>query len=328
MPVTASPVVSQPSADAAGVAQASGTAPADLQPVPQAIERLSKDGQALPRAAEKASADLARVPGSVIRTLPRELVPLEAYVEANLPIAKAMPLVDIVYGGGVLVVVVIVQAIGLRLLTGHVEKRAQTIGKRPALWRVDLLFGGSVFMLLGLHLGSVLLWSAAVVYGGVIPDWVQAARFAARSYTTIGSDHQVPEEWHMLGADHRHFGDVHLRLDGQRPGQHRRAVQPPAPPGVGRAPQEARGDEGPQADPRRQIERAGRQRRARVVWRAFGWPTRTDADAAYVLESSAACRVGRADQHRRAGEPRSVCRAVAASRVAAGVSEPAQRIML
>lgn len=199
MPVTASPVVSQPSADAAGVAQASGTAPADLQPVPQAIERLSKDGQALPRAAEKASADLARVPGSVIGTLPGELAPVEAYLEANLPIAKAMPLVDIVYGGGVLVVVVIVQAIGLRLLTGHVDKRAQTIGKRPALWRVDLLFGGSVFMLLGLHLGSVLLWSAAVVYGGVIPDWVQAARFAARSYTTIGSDHQVPEEWHMLG---------------------------------------------------------------------------------------------------------------------------------
>ena len=198
MPVTASPVVSQPSADAAGVAQASGTAPADLQPVPQAIERLSKDGQALPRAADKASADLARVPESVIRTLPGELAPVEAYLEANLPIAKAMPLVDIVYGGGVLVAVVIVQAIGLRLLTGHVDKRAPTIAKRPALWRVDLMFGGAVFMLLGLHLGSVLLWSAAVVYGGVIPDWVQAARFAARSYTTIGSDHQVPEKWHML----------------------------------------------------------------------------------------------------------------------------------
>ncbi len=192
-------VAGQPPAEAASVAQAAGTAPPDLQPAPQASDRLSKDGQVRPQAAENASGDLVRVPESVIRTLPGELAPVEAYVEANLPIAKAMPLVDIVYGGGVLVVVVIVQAIGLRLLTGHVDKRAQTIGKRPALWRVDLLFGGSVFMLLGLHLGSVLLWSAAVVYGEVIPDWVQAARFAARSYTTIGSDHQVPEEWHMLG---------------------------------------------------------------------------------------------------------------------------------
>ena len=37
-------------------------------------------------------------PGSVIGTLPGELAPVEAYLEANLPIAKAMPLVDIVYG--------------------------------------------------------------------------------------------------------------------------------------------------------------------------------------------------------------------------------------
>lgn len=191
-------VAGQPPAEAASVVQAAGTAPPDLPPVPQASDRLSKDGQVRPQAAESASDDLVRVPEPVIRTLPGELAPVEAYVEANLPIAKAMPLVDIVYGGGVLVAVVIVQAIGLRLLTGHVDKRAQDIAKRPALWRVDLLFGGAVFMLLGLHLGSVLLWSAAVVYGDVIPDWVQAARFAARSYTTIGSDHQVPEKWHML----------------------------------------------------------------------------------------------------------------------------------
>jgi hypothetical protein len=108
-------------------------------------------------------------------------------------------LVDIVYGGGVLVAVV--DRAGDRPASADGPRRqalANHPAKRPALWRVDLLFGGAVFMLLGLHLGSVLLWSAAVVYGGVIPDWVQAARFAARSYTTIGSDHQVPEKWHML----------------------------------------------------------------------------------------------------------------------------------
>lgn len=182
----------------ARMAAVPNTAEAQLQPAP-ASERLSKDVPTFPQAAEKAAADAAKVPQAIIRTLPGELAPLEAYVEANVPIAKAMPMVDIIYGGGVLVAVFIVQAIGLRLLTGHVDKRSQTIQKQPALWRVELLFGGVVFMMLGLHLGSVLLWSAAVVYGGVIPDWVQAARFAARSYTTIGSDHAVPEEWHMLG---------------------------------------------------------------------------------------------------------------------------------
>ncbi len=165
--------------------QASGTARTDQQPVAQA--------------AEKASSDIVKVSQTVVRALPGELAPLEAYVEASVPIAKAMPLVDVLYGGGVLVAVVIVQAIGLRLLNAHVDKRSQAIEKQPAVWRVELLFGGAVFMMLGLHLGSVLLWSVAVVYGGVIPDWVQAARFAARSYTTIGSDHAVPAEWHMLG---------------------------------------------------------------------------------------------------------------------------------
>ncbi len=189
----------KPPDDSAKVAAVPDRAAAHLQPAPQAVERLSKDLQVLPQAAEEASADIAKAPQSVLRTVPGELAPVEAYVEANLPITKAMPLVDIIYGGGVLVAVVIVQAIGLRLLTGHVDKRSQTIQKQPAVWRVELLFGGAVFMMLGLHLGSVLLWSAAVVYGGIIPDWVQAARFAARSYTTIGSDHAVPEEWHMLG---------------------------------------------------------------------------------------------------------------------------------
>jgi hypothetical protein len=174
------------------------TADAQLPPVP-ASEQLSKDMQVLPQTADKAAEDIGEATPSVIRALPEELAPLEAYVEANLPIAKAMPLVDVIYGGGVLVVLVIVQAIALRLLNAHVEKRSQTIQKRPALWRVELMFGGAVFMMLGLHLGSVLLWSAAVVYGGVIPDWVEAARYAARSYTTIGSDHDVAAEWHMLG---------------------------------------------------------------------------------------------------------------------------------
>ena len=192
-------VTGNPPDDAAGVAAVPDRAEAHLQSAAPAIERLSKDVQVLPQAAEKAAADMAKAPQTVIRTLPGELAPVEAYVEAKLPITKAMPLVDIVYGGGILVAVVIVQAIGLRLLNTHVDKRSQTIQKQPAVWRVELLFGGAVFMLLGLHLVSVLLWSAAVVYGGVIPDWVQAARFAARSYTTIGSDHDVPDEWHMLG---------------------------------------------------------------------------------------------------------------------------------
>ena len=154
--------------------------------------------QTLPQAIENAPADLVRLPESVVKTLPQEIGPLETYLEAKFPLTEALPLPDIIYGGGVLVAVVVVQAIGVRLLTGHVDKRSQAIKQRPTLWRVDLLFGGAVFFMLALHLGSIIVWSAALVYGEIIPDWARAARFAALSYTTLGSDLVLPKEWQML----------------------------------------------------------------------------------------------------------------------------------
>lgn len=166
--------------------------------LPQSVERLTKDVQALPQAIEKAPAELVKLPEAVATALPGELAPVEAYIEARLPMMKALPLPDLFYGGGVLVVVVILQAIGLRLLTARFDKSAQSIEKRPAWWSVDLLLGFTVFRMLGLHLASIILWSAAIVYSGIIPDWVAAARFAALSYTTLGSDSQLPAEWQML----------------------------------------------------------------------------------------------------------------------------------
>ncbi|SBT05868.1 conserved membrane hypothetical protein [Candidatus Accumulibacter aalborgensis] len=164
-----------------------------------ATTTVDDSARTLPQAIESVPAELARFPQAVVKTVPQEIGPVETYLEAKLPLMEALPLPDLIYGGGVLVVVVVVQAIGVRLLTGHFDKRSEGIKQRPTLWRVDLLFGGAVFMMLALHLGSIVLWSAALVYGQIIPDWERAARFAALSYTTIGSDLTLPKEWHMLG---------------------------------------------------------------------------------------------------------------------------------
>ncbi|WP_313952853.1 hypothetical protein [Accumulibacter sp.] len=167
-------------------------------PLPQAIERLSQDVQAIPQAVKKAPGELAEIPRTVATKLPGELRPVEAYLEAKLPVIDALPLPDFFFGGGVLVAVVILQAIGLRLLTGHFDKRAQHIQQRPAWWSVDVLLGFTVFRMLGLHLMSIVLWSAALVYSGIIPQWAAAARFAALSYTTLGSHRELSDEWYML----------------------------------------------------------------------------------------------------------------------------------
>ena len=162
-----------------------------------AVDRPSKEAQLL-HAAKEAPAELANLPHTVAETLPHKLAPVEAYIEAKLPVMKALPLPDLFFGGGVLVAVVILQAIGMRLLTARFEKRAQAIQRRPAWWSVDLLLGFTVFRMLGLHLASIVLWSAALIYGGIIPEWGPASRFAALSYTTLGSDRVLSAEWQML----------------------------------------------------------------------------------------------------------------------------------
>jgi hypothetical protein len=166
-----------------------------LAPVAEAVEtELSQ----LPKAVEKAPHELVKLPATVVKQLPVELGSTEAYVEAKLPMIEALPLPDIVFGGGVLVAVVILQAIGMRLLVGRFDKRAQRIEQRSGWWSVDLLLGFTVFRMLGLHLMSIILWSAALVYGGIIPEWAAAARFAAMSYTTLGPHRVLSDEWDML----------------------------------------------------------------------------------------------------------------------------------
>lgn len=199
-PPTVSEAAAKPADHASTLAPTAQPNDADpsRQPLPQAIERLSKDVQELPQAIKKAPGELAEIPQAVVTKLPGELAPVEAYVEAKLPVIEALPLPDFLFGGGVLVAVVILQAIGLRLLTGHFDKRAQRVQQHPAWWSVDLLLGSTVFRMLGLHLMSIVLWSAALVYGGIIPQWAAAARFAALSYTTLGSHRELTDEWYML----------------------------------------------------------------------------------------------------------------------------------
>jgi len=179
----------------ASVAADLADATVKLAPV---AERAEAELSLLPKAVETAPHELAKLPAKVVQQLPGELASTETYIEAKLPMIEALPLPDLFYGGGVLVAVVILQAIGLRLLTGRFDKLAQRIAQRPAWWSADLLLGVTVFRMLGLHLMSIVLWSAALVYGGIIPGWAAAARFAALSYTTLGSHRILTDQWYML----------------------------------------------------------------------------------------------------------------------------------
>jgi hypothetical protein len=141
------------------------------------------------------------VPGAVesgvanIEALPRDIeqLPLLQHLMAVIPAA------DLVFGGAMLLLIVIFHAAGVRFVTSHVAHRSQLIMQRPTAWRADLLMSSMVFMLLTLHLVEIVIWAAALVYSGLVVDWRAAGFFAGNTYTTVGyGTFVLPGGWHML----------------------------------------------------------------------------------------------------------------------------------
>lgn len=136
---------------------------------------------------EKGLHDLDRLPGDV----------------AQLPmlhhLAEVIPLADLAFGGGVLMIVMLVHAIGLRVLGDHVSRRVHSVLRHPSLWHADLLMGSIIFLLLALHLFEIFVWSSALVFSGLIPNWHDAGFFAGNTYTTIGYGNFVlTSQWEMV----------------------------------------------------------------------------------------------------------------------------------
>lgn len=114
-------------------------------------------------------------------------------------LTQVMPVPDFFFGGGMLMVIVLIHATGLRVLTNRFEKRVQTFGIQQSTWRPDVLMGWVVFLMLLLHLVEIWVWSAALVYSGLVDNWRAAGFFAANTYTTVGyGNFLLPDGWHML----------------------------------------------------------------------------------------------------------------------------------
>jgi len=160
---------------------------ADPALVQLAAADAGKAGGALQGAIEAGVAQIEGVPGDVAR------IPMLQHLSDVIPAA------DLLFGGVMLVIIVLVHATGVRYITGHVVKRSQIIMRRPTAWRADLLMSGTVFVLLALHLLEMTLWAAALVYSGLVPDWRAAGFFAGNTYTTVGYGAFVlPAGWRML----------------------------------------------------------------------------------------------------------------------------------
>ena len=138
-------------------------------------------------------------------SLPQEVVSTAASDLSNLSptlvenaLTQALPLPDIMFGGAVLVFVIMFHAFWIRILTSSFLKRSTALRSHTTLWRADLLFTLTVMMLLALHLAEVVVWSAALIFGHIIGEWSTAAYFAANCYTALGEPFSLPRAWRMV----------------------------------------------------------------------------------------------------------------------------------
>jgi hypothetical protein len=155
--------------------------------------------------AQAAAAKDAVAPSSLTDTLSRDAAGI-----ANVPgdiaqlpflqhLAEVMPAADVAFGGGMLMLIILIHATGVRAVTDHVAQRSRTIMLRPRIWRADVLMATSILLLLALHLTETVVWAAALVYGGLIPSWRAAGFFAGNTYTTVGyGTVLLPVGWEML----------------------------------------------------------------------------------------------------------------------------------
>ena len=130
-----------------------------------------------------------------IEAVPREL--------AQLPLIQQMievlPAPDLLLGGAMLIIIMFIHATSIRFTTNRLIRRSKTIMARPTRWRADLLMSGTVFVLLSVHLLEIFIWSAALVYSGLVADWRVAGFFAGNTYTTVGYGGDIlPTGWRMV----------------------------------------------------------------------------------------------------------------------------------
>jgi hypothetical protein len=111
---------------------------------------------------------------------------------------QALPVPDILFGGGVLVLIIMFHAFWIRLITGAFLKRSLTTQSLASLWRADLLFACTVMALLLLHLAEIMLWTAALIVFDIVGDWSRAAYFAANCYTALGEPFSLPSAWRIV----------------------------------------------------------------------------------------------------------------------------------
>jgi len=126
------------------------------------------------------------------------LAEIESGLGADSALAQALPVPDLIFGGSMLVLVIMFHAFWIRFVTDSFLKRSKALGDSSPLWRADWMFARTVIALLALHLAEIVLWSAGLVGSGIVGEWGKATWFTSNCYTALGQPLAVAHAWRLV----------------------------------------------------------------------------------------------------------------------------------
>jgi len=116
-----------------------------------------------------------------------------------LPLLQALPAADLIVGGVMLVIIVLIHGACMRLTMGHVLRRSKIVAEHPTQWSADLLLAVAIVLLLTVHLVETGVWTGFLVRSHLVSNWRDAGYFAANTYTTLGyGSMPLAPSWEML----------------------------------------------------------------------------------------------------------------------------------
>ncbi len=111
-----------------------------------------------------------------------------------------IPLAVIGLGSIVLVFITILHGLGLDRIVSRYDKKAAKLREQRRHPRLAILvFAGTIFFMLLLHIVEICIWGVLLHAGGLVHDLHEAFYFSANAYTTLGMGSMaLPHNWHEL----------------------------------------------------------------------------------------------------------------------------------
>lgn len=127
-------------------------------------------------------------------------MPIASFLIGRVLLPGIVPAEVLLYGAGMLLVVVLIHGAGLDYIVGRHRRRSESLlrlGWHPAA--ATMIFATTILLMLALHIIEACAWGVVLYKSGLVTDFRDSIYFSANTYTTIGYGKMVlPDNWREL----------------------------------------------------------------------------------------------------------------------------------